>query len=242
MESLKNLKLYKYLKRSHAESLINEGKIRIGTYYEFIEMEHDKQRGDSNEGKMAYIHTVDKDTDVKELPIWPNNLKIEGNGKLIIQKGGQVKISRDSSDNYLFCCSKVYDENLMNDFGADCCIEIFDAENFSQKLFDKLVEAGYIYNHGTSGDCIYSGHDVDLTFKGTAHFLKDIEYKHQVEYRFVFPPILRDIEGNILESILYKDNDGTTKFRVPNATNFPLPQLKPIIIECKEAARFCRII
>src|ERR1017187_5576227 len=100
MEKLKNIKLYKYLKHRHAESMMKDGKIRIGTYYEFKKMEKDKQRGDKNEGTMTYAHTVDKDTNVEELPkIFTETFNIEGGGKLILQKGGKVLRPRDASDN-----------------------------------------------------------------------------------------------------------------------------------------------
>jgi hypothetical protein len=240
---MEDFKLYKYMKRTHANSMINNGLIRIGTYYEYKKMDNDKQRGDPNETLMTYEHTFDKNTNHDELPdLFSQNLMINGIDQITFEKGSKIVARRHASDNYLFCCSKIFSAELMNDFEAECCVEIFNVEQFAQKLFDKLVESHYIYNHGVAGDCNYIGHHVDLDFKGTAHLLKDISYSHQKEYRFFYPAIIKDNNGEILKANLYKDDDGTTQFRIPDAKNYPLPVLEPIFITCKEAVQFCRIL
>src|SRR5215467_13805693 len=121
------MKLYKYLKREYADQLINEGTIKIGTYFEFRKMEEDKQRGDKDEGKIIYSKIVERDTEVRDLPsIFTENVKIEGGGKLILKGGAKASAHGEISDCYLFCCSKLYDQKLMTEFEADACIEIFD--------------------------------------------------------------------------------------------------------------------
>lgn len=101
MDKLKNLKLYKYLKRQHAESLLHDGEIKIGTLYDFRRQESvDMQRGDKNEGRMNYTYVVSEDTEFGDLPdIFKEQIVISGGGKLVLRKGckatvGAVRLHR----------------------------------------------------------------------------------------------------------------------------------------------------
>jgi hypothetical protein len=235
--------LYKYLKKQFANELINEGKILVGTYYDFRKME-DPQRGDKDEGRIVYSLKVEQDIEVKNLPTTvKGNLNIEGGGKLILKAGAKASSHGEIDDAYMFCCSRIHDQKLMTDFEADACIEIIDVDNFSLTIAKKLHEMGLIYDLIIEKDCNYIGHEVPHDYKETPHFLKDKNlYGHQAEYRFVFQPILKDDEGKIIKGIINTESNGMQTFGVPVTGNFTRPEIKPVFIYCNDISKFCKLI
>lgn len=239
------MKLYKYLKEEkYGKWMVEEGKIRIGTFFDFRKLEKDKQRGDKNEGKITYSKSVEEDTNVKDLPpILTGNLNIEGGGTLILKSGAKASSHGEISDCYLYCASRLHSQDLMKDFKAACCVEIFDVENFYCAIGRTLVEGGYIYEMGIQGDCNYIGHEVGPDFKETSHFLKDKElYGHQAEYRFIYYPLLKDKEGKIFQAIFNKSSDGMQEFGVPVPADFIYPEISYIDITCKDITSFCKLV
>ena len=66
---MKNQSIYKYLERRHTEMMMNEGRIRIGTLFDYRKVEeYDMQRADTNEGKMVFVYDIEKEINVSELP------------------------------------------------------------------------------------------------------------------------------------------------------------------------------
>jgi len=56
---MKEEPFYKYLSFEHAEMMVNDGQIRLGTLYEYRNIEkYNPEVGDKNEGKLSRIHDV----------------------------------------------------------------------------------------------------------------------------------------------------------------------------------------
>lgn len=238
--NMKNQPIYKYLERRHAEMMTNEGRIRIGTLFDYRKVEeYDMQRADINEGKMVFVYDIDKEINVTELPdIFADRIEGNANFKNII-----LRAPLDAPDCYVYCCSQIFDETLMKDFGADCCVEIFDVYAFAEAIGKKLADEGLIYNCVMPGPCNYIGHEVEHNFKETSEFLKDKElFGHQSEYRIIYKPLIKDNDGQIIKAEIKHSTDGIAEFRVPMNAGMSFPAIQPIIITCRKILDFCKLM
>ena len=233
-------KIYKYLSQKHADMMMKEGIIRIGTLYEYRKNEQpDKQRNDNNEGKMSYVYDIDAEINARDLPkIFADLVQEDVNFKNII-----LKTPLDAQNSYIYCGSQVFDKNLMTEFKTECCVEIFDIKNFVETIGKQLANEGYIYNCVLQGPCNYIGHEVDVNFNETAEFLKDKElYGHQAEYRVIYKPLIYNVHGEIVKAEIESLGNGITEFRTPKREDACAPVIYPIIISCNEIIKFCRKI
>lgn len=199
--------LYKYLKREYARRLMTQGEVYIGTlsYYRGIE---DKTRADVNEGKKDSVTAFPDGAIVTGPEEWRQRLDfLEGSniryksGTVKIEKGTRFVGNQDIPDAYIYCASKVYSRRLMAQFGADSCIEIFDARCFLGAIDKKLSAMELIYSGLSSGrDVEYVGHAVDSKMKISGNWLKDVRFKTEAEFRFTFVPIIKR-EGKRIDPI-----------------------------------------
>lgn len=235
------MKLYKYIKKEYAIKMMKEGEVRIGTLYDFRKQEH-IEIGDKSEGTKKSITDFPGGALIKDEKGWENKLghlkwsniryvkgviKIEPNTKFI---GDQ-----DVTDAYIYCASQICDLNLKMKFSGTACIEICDPGNFSKEILRELVKRGLTYDFCFSDRCSYVGHVVDHTIQATAHFLKDPDkYMHQAEYRFVFPPVIKDGD-EIIRPIIKKENGNIVGIELPRID----VKIVPINITCKEAVKYC---
>lgn len=236
------MNLYKYIKKEHARSMMQQGIIRIGTLYDFRKNKR-KEIGDKNEGTKTSITHFLEGALIKDKQDWDDKLgHLNGSninyvqGNIVIPKDARLNRVEDVPDAYIYCASKIYDATLKSKFSDSACIEICNAEKFSKEILKKLVSKGLIYDYMFSDECKYIGHNVDHTTKITAHFLKDPdEYMHQVEYRFVFPPIMKDGD-TIIRPDVKIENGKIIEINLPKKEVEIIPQF----IKCKEAIKYCR--
>lgn len=236
---MQNQSIYKYLERKFAEMMMAEGTVRIGTLYDYRKgEENDSQRPDRNEGKMTYVLDVGEEKNVSELPSVFSE-RIEGNVNF---KNITLRAPLDATDCYVYCCSNIFDETLMSNFKADCCVEIFDIDSFAFAIGKNIAVQGLIYNCVLQGPCNYIGHDVDKDFLETSEFLKDKElFGHQSEYRLIYKPLVKDESGQIINGEIRNITDSIAEFNVPVKPEL-FPVIEPIIISCPEIISYCRII
>lgn len=223
--------------------MMQEGEILIGTLYDFRQQEH-KEIGDKNEGTKKSITDFPEGALIKDGKEWESKLGHLKRSNISYVKG-EVKIEPktkfigidDVPDAYVYCTSQIYDPGLKSRFSDATCIEICDPEIFSKEILKELVARELTYNLCLRDKCRYIGHNVDYTIQTTAHFLKDPDkYMHQVEYRFVFPPVIKNGD-KIIQPIVKKENGIITGIELPKTD----VKIVPIIIKCREAIKYCNM-
>ena len=221
--------------------MMKDGLIKVGTLYDF-RIQEDMERGDKNEGKKHSVTPIDETLTITNANDLPGNFKQLVNhtgGTLILNKGSSGILNQGVKDSYVYCCSTKFEKALLQSFEAEVCIEIFDSVAFAREIMKQMSALEYSYGATIGGDCSYIGHEVLDSVTDSAHFLKDKEYKHQHEYRYLFPPLVRK-DGKIIPPIISLEN-GKHKIDVPNVGDIN-NDIIPVVIECKEAIQFCRVI
>lgn len=174
--------LYKYMRHEHAELLLNKGKPRIGTLYEYRDMEkHGGVKGDDSEGKKTLCAEIDNE-------IWTPETQ-PGITKGFINLEGPVRFQnmifenpQESPNHYLFCASEEFDQNTMHTFDCDACVVIENAEKFfatiSRVLRKKAKFVGFF-------PCQYGSRRVQHNHDDGVHpaRIKDTSYRTQKEVR-----------------------------------------------------------
>jgi hypothetical protein len=183
--------LYKYLKKKYALDLVQNGNIRIGTFEEYRNSEN-PERGDEKEGTLSQYTKLDKPLEVRR----PDDLKGafkelihfsgkgEGKGKLILNfKQGVVNTKIPNA--YLYCLTKEYSLNIMNEFETDCILNLTNPKKFFNLIHEALNQLNSPLN-SKADSCQYLGHEFDYDSNHPdIFFLKDKSYSHQREYRMV---------------------------------------------------------
>ena len=211
------MKLYKYMDRKWAREFLVNGIIRIGTLYEFRNVElHGAEIGDASEGrkdvysnKLNYIDTADPEG----IPYWMKQrigMSSPGeNCRLQIHARDGMSGRYFEPDSYLYCMTDIYDEFAMLSMGYNCCIEVFDVESFCRALSNKLSHKAEFWG---SAKCHYKDRKVDERDDDIpASFIKEEEYAHQREVRTLW---------------------------IPNESK----EISPVILKAKKAARYCRMV
>jgi len=239
--------LYKYLKLEHADDMLDKGKVKIGTLYEYRRYE-DAERKDEKEGvKSTY-------TDVKNPIEATNNKDLPGGYRNFIQieKGGTVNLLSGSLDRievvvdvYMYCLSEIYDKTIMLDFGCDSCVKIEDPANFIQNLTNCMKD--FTTHEPFGGKCAYMDRRQEFSDHKNIppYLLKDSLYQHQREFRVIWFPDKNRQDKPISTFTLLN----TGKSSHVNKHTFWNPDLQPDkdaifaqIIECKPAVSCCSLI
>lgn len=214
-------RLFKYMKREHADRLVNEGSTRIGTLHDFRDEEsHGVGVGDAGEGKkLLSIHPEPQSVSAGS----PLAKHLEAMGAMKLGPGVTVHLgdgcafagNHDHHDVYVWCCSTDLSAKAMADLGsANTCVEIFDVPSFFQAL-DAAVRSRYeVQTLGPASVVYGSRHEewngVDM---GTHPvFLKEARFAVQAEVRIAWSP------------------------------STPADKLGWFIVEHSDAGRFCRIV
>jgi hypothetical protein len=242
-------KLYKYLKREHAELMMTEGAVRIGTLVSY-QVTEDESRKDPNEGKKVSVTAFPHGAKITNAEEWQRELGFleRSNihyvrGTVRVAGGAQFLGKDDVPHGYIYCTSKVYSTRLMAKFGTDSCVEILDAQRFLSVIDQALSDLGLIYSGKTyagisSGrDVEYSGHTVDSKLEISGDWLKDARFSDEAEFRFRFVPIMRHA-GKVIQPVCRRRN-GVTGFSFPRLQDVEV-KVEPLVIRCKELMECCR--
>lgn len=184
--------LYKYMKREYARLLLDDGVLRIGTLYDYRDIEkHGGVTGDDSEGKKSLRMEIDNE--VWEPQTQPDFTKeaIKLEGLLQLKNLNFVKII-ESLDCYLFCATKVFDQNTMRGFGHDACVVIENPKKFFvaiSRLLRKIAKFNGFF------PCQYVSriipHDEDHGFHPA--IIKETTYSSQKEVRALWSPKRKNI-------------------------------------------------
>jgi hypothetical protein len=195
----------------HAKALLEKGKLKIGTLYEYRNIEkHGDVVGDDAEGKKSAYMDINKETWTPEnQPEFTKSFINIGNNNSGTIEDVILEKATNSPDYYLYCTTEVFDKNALADFGYNACILIENPEKFfaaiSKVLRHKGVFEGYF-------KCHYQSRRVPYDKDNGIHpaIIKSLKYKPQKEIRALWKPKKKTI--------------------------------KPIVIDCREAAKYCKLL
>lgn len=185
---------YKYTTRKNAMYMVNNGFFRIGTLFDYRKNEiHSDGVADSEEGQKTLdmqghvIDTLQPESVPDMVKPYIDEHFIAGQTILIAEQ-----ITYRSPDLYIFPTSKKYDIKLMRKINPqyDTCVEIFNTQAFYKALTDSMIAQGYTASVAISSDIIYMARiqHVKNDSRIPPHFVKDVSYRYQNEYRTVWLP------------------------------------------------------
>lgn len=201
--------LYKYLKKPHAELLLTQGKLRLGTLYEYRDTEtHGVVIGDKDEGKLTTFMDIEHEhwTAATQPELIQKMIKLGEGGTMTV---GNLKMSltEHSEDLYIYCTTEVFAKSALADFGYDCCVVIERPEQFFDAISRTVrhkARFGGVYR------CEYVGRSQSHENTDRIHpaITKDPTYQNQKEVRALWKPVKKT-------------------------------GIAPLIIECRNAAKYC---
>lgn len=166
--------IYKYLKRLHAETMVNDGIIRIGTLQDYRKEEkYGTAIGDSQEGVRTTNIPIGAtgSLHVDGALIAGNlfsNCRFVGNGANVMA----FSINERASQYYIYCTSLSLDKKVMADFEADACVLIRDPASFFREITRALLMQAKVHKvENTLGysaaPCVYSSKQEVIRHNGT---------------------------------------------------------------------------
>ncbi len=213
-------RLYKYTMAQHAKDMVEHGRFRIGTLYDYRKFEkHGIAIGDAKEGIVTTILDAKEQTsfslqDGSPEAAYFNSHWLSGDPKVadarvVLKPGVKLVANANSEDMYVFCVSTHFDTKAMREFGCNACVIIEQPTRFfyalSRALRHVAVFAGF-------GPIVYSSRETDYLTPHKNHpaLLKGAEYAYQAEARALWQPSETSIE--------------------------------PFFATCRRAARYCSVM
>lgn len=194
------MRLYKYLKKTHAELLLNHGKLRLGTLYEYRDMDtYGTVIGDQNEGKSSRFMEIRRNcwTSNNQPEFTKSFFKLESGATLNISGITLVK-TQESQDFYLYCITEEFNKDTLIDFDYDCCVVIEHSAQFFAAIsrtirhkarFDGVHKCQYMPRLQPH-DSIKEVHPA---------IIKDPTYQRQKEVRALWAPINSSITPRVIQ-------------------------------------------
>jgi len=128
------------MKRKYAEQFLSEGKLRIGSLYDFRNIEkYGEETGDEGEGTKE-LYTEQKHVHENNIPDFLKGaIKVGGGSKIDIIIDGDNTIDRKFEDPnlYIYCVSLDFNEDRMRKIGHDACLVIED-QSFFQHMHNAM--------------------------------------------------------------------------------------------------------
>lgn len=216
--------LYKYLKSEHVPDMLRYGVIRLGTVYEYRDVEkHGNAVGDAEEGKSRSSLRVgpggvrlEADRPSPELAFFDGFYFPKGSAITLVGGSESVIVNvQDSPDLYIYCVTDVFDEAAMRKFRYDACVRIDRPRQFFEAIGRKLVKKKLAQPGGKVGNCIYGERERDHRSDkpGPAWLIKPPDLAYQREIRASWTPTAERVEPFILRC----------KGIVPHCSPFKIP-------------------
>ncbi len=181
--------IYRYLDKCFGEDFFSTGAIRLSSFRQFHQ-HSDEQRFDPLEGRTFFVHT-----------------NAEGTGQTITAE------AEHGNNAYILCGSLTLDSELCAQFGEAYFIKINNSTSFAEAIAAHIpgiidshempciylrhkifyTDIGHIEIPGLPDEvkaCYYDDEELKQvllrTMNRIPYFLKSHEYRHQIEYRFVW--------------------------------------------------------
>jgi hypothetical protein len=195
--------IFKNMKAHHASSLLRDGVLRIGTLYEFRDVEkHGTVIGDDEEGvKRRYSRLNGRYTNETATEIVKKFIDI-GPGADVSLEDCTFTDQEESPDCYMFCATQEYSAKVMAQFNADTCIAIENEQEFYKALTRAINrETGNKNRFWGQHRCTYTSRNVkyeeDHGIPGA--LIKGKKYEEQKEVRAIWQPPSNTIQPVIIK-------------------------------------------
>ncbi|WP_146153320.1 hypothetical protein [Paraburkholderia fungorum] len=214
--------LFKFMRREHAEALVNQGSTRIGTLHGFREVEkYAAGVGDADEGSKtieAVLNgTFDGGTSETEALNQLGPIRVGAGSRNLRFIDHTVKTVLNHQDALIWCCSTSHSEEAMGQIGhADCCVAIFDPPRFFEALHAAVLQ-----------------HHPDMTRVGPAYVIyQDRRETWNTRNLGRNPVFLKDPSFAAQKEIRIAWSNPAT----------PEVRYEPLILASSDAHRYCRIV
>ena len=182
--------LFKYMRKEHALALLERGHIRIGTLYEYRNVErYGTAIGDTEEGvKNLHLDGSGETWDASTIPEFARTFfNLGPGGAVTLQPGIRLDVPQQSPEYFLFCASSAFDKKAMQAFGYDSCVVIEDPSRFFKALSHTFRHKGSF--EGVY-ECQYGPRSVPYDRDDGMHpaLIKDPAYAYQKEVRALWRP------------------------------------------------------
>jgi hypothetical protein len=223
-------RLFKYMQRRHADALLAFGTVRVGTLYEYREIERlGSEIGDMLEamafcdlGKAELLQVRNSPRPLSHMGQFVWDMVATSPEADFVEN---FVPSYTAPNQYMYCATSEYSPEVMERFGYDTCVEIVDVARFVNGLSRVLAPfadfRGILY-------CQYR--DRGFTFEEAdtivPEIIKEAGYFHQKEVRALWWP-------------KYPANDPANPY---HPTENPYPAIAPLIFPCPDILGCCKII
>jgi hypothetical protein len=192
--------LFKYTRREYADTMIREGKFRIGTLHDFRRVEeYGGAIGDIYEGRAEIVEHIEyaEWPEIQKHPLAGPAISAPPDAKIPI-KDTIFTHPNDSPDLYVYCMTKTPTAEGLQEFGNNACVRIDDPLEFGRILTEELTRLGLV-NDGMIAPCVYGDRHrrwEDAMRLPTA-FVKSAEFDYQTEVRIVWEPASPPLSGYV---------------------------------------------
>lgn len=212
------MKLYKYINSEFEKDALEKGCFRLGTLFDYRNEEgYGNEIGEGGEGILQLVadswkgKEIDLSSNSPEAVLIRDSLKISlddeyAKNKIVFGEGSEMVFNRQSINSLVFCASKEFDREVMEQFGCDSCILINNAQRFLSEISKSI---SHIADYQLDSHIVYNDRIQRLISATHLHpaLLKPKNYQHQKEYRALWKfKMGLPIEPIIVNSI------GSTKY------------------------------
>lgn len=205
------MKLFKYCKRAHANRLVKNGQVRIGTLHEYRDVErYNDQISDAQEGRAVHVLEAKKAIEIDLLngndtatlfaqrvfAGW-DSLPEGSSIKIVLEPSSALEHNFDFPDQYMYCATERMDLDSMKAFGYDTCVEISNAEAFFSQIMSSM---GNITGQYCAKPVTYAERRISFELQHADHpaYIKPASYAQQREFRVMWEPATRPIAPVVL--------------------------------------------
>ena len=178
------------MRREHAMTLLQRGKMRIGTLLGYRDVgQHGTAIGDSDEGvKSLHLDGTGERWDASSIPEFAKAFFNLGPKASLQLDGIRLVMPQQSPDYYLFCASEVADPVAMAEFGYNACVVIERPDRFFPAISHALRHVGVLE---AVERCQYLPRSTPHHQDHGVHpaLLKEPAYAYQKEVRALWRPI-----------------------------------------------------
>lgn len=180
------------MRRQYAEHFFADGKLRIGTLYDFRRVEeYGDETGDAGEGTKQ-LYSDQRHVTESTIPTFLQQKIRVGPGNrldIVIDGDGELSAEFQDPDLYIFCVSMDFDRERMRRLGHDACV-VIEGTSFFQYLHNAMKPYIAPESKGVLRDVIYGNRrhfhaqDPDLPMA----VVKPERFKYQNEVRALWLP------------------------------------------------------
>lgn len=151
------MKFFKSMRRQYAEQFFADGKLRVGTLYDFRRVEdYGDETGDAGEGTKR-LYSDQRHVTESTIPAFlQRKIRVGAGNRLdiVIDGDGELAADVQDPDLYIFCVSMDFDRERMRRLGHDACVVIEDT-SFFQHLHNAMKPYIAPESKGVLRDVIY---------------------------------------------------------------------------------------